>query len=157
MTLTGSTNTILDFSSGTGTTNTNVNLFFGSMTTGVAAALAANTTTLTISNWSGSAYGIGTTTDGGTFGDGQDRLLFTTDPGFTLGNPIAGINFTGFGQGMEVSFGTGPATMYEIVPVPEPATTALIGSVALCALIGYRERRRFSGVRTAAKKRAVLG
>ncbi len=38
--------------------------------------------------------------------------------------------------------------MYEIVPVPEPATTALIGAVALCALIGYRERRRFTGVRS---------
>ena len=32
----------------------------------------------------------------------------------------------------------------QIVPVTEPASTALIGSLALCALIGYRERRRFT-------------
>jgi hypothetical protein len=42
---------------------------------------------------------------------------------------------------------------YEIVPVPEPATTALIGAVALCGLIGYRERRRFTGLgKRAARK-----
>ena len=48
-----------------------------------------------------------------------------------------------------MAFGNG----FEIVPVPEPATTALIGSIALCALIGYRERRRFAGLgkRTARK------
>jgi hypothetical protein len=36
--------------------------------------------------------------------------------------------------------------------VPEPATTTLIGTIALCALFGYRERRRFAGFgkRTAA-------
>ena len=27
---------------------------------------------------------------------------------------------------------------FEIVPVPEPATTALLGAVALCALIRHR-------------------
>jgi hypothetical protein len=68
--------------------------------------------------------------------------LFNTDPGFGLGNAISSISFTGFGQGMEVTFGG----QYEIVPVPEPATTALVGSLALCALIGYRERRRIGGV-----------
>jgi hypothetical protein len=38
--------------------------------------------------------------------------------------------------------------------VPEPATTTLIGTIALCALFGYRERRRFAGFgkRTAARK-----
>ncbi|MEO6787785.1 MAG: PEP-CTERM sorting domain-containing protein, partial [Chthoniobacteraceae bacterium] len=82
----------------------------------------------------------------GTFGDTQDRLLFTSEPGFGVGNYIAGISFDGFGTGAtEVAFGSG---MYEIVPVPEPATTALIGAVALCGLIGYRERRRFAGIRS---------
>jgi hypothetical protein len=56
---------------------------------------------------------------------------------------IQGINFTGYAPGaQEVHFGG----EYEIVPVPEPATTALVGSLALCALIGYRERRRIGGV-----------
>jgi hypothetical protein len=155
MTLTNVTNTILDFSSGVGTTNTNVNLFFGSLNATTAANLFAGTTTLTINNWNGSNYGgqLGGTgtfgqemnagaTDSGFFGDGQDRLIFTSDPGFGLGNFIAGINFTGSGAGAtEVAFGNG---MYEIVPVPEPATSGLIGSIALCALIGYRERRRRS-------------
>ena len=89
--------------------------------------------------------------DSGEFGDGQNRLIFTTNPGFGLGNYIAGINFDGFGAGAtQVAFGD----HWEIVPVPEPATTALIGSIALCALIGYRERRRFTGLgkRMAARK-----
>jgi hypothetical protein len=165
MTLTNLTSTILDFSSGAGTANTNVSLFFGSMGGGTAGNLFNGTATLTINNWSGSQYGgaLGTpgafganvnpsAADSGTFGDGQDRLLFTSDPGFGLGNYIAGINFTGFGAGAtEVQFGT----MYEIVPVPEPATTALIGAVALCALIGYRERRRFAGLRKACGRKTA--
>ena len=137
MTLNGSA--ILDFSSGAGTTNTNVNLLFTSLTLGG---------TLTIDNWSGSAYAAGATADIGTFGDGQDRLIFTSDPGFTIGTAIAGINFTGFGSGMAVNFGAG---QFEIVPVPEPATATLLGFVALCALIGYRARRRTDRAGTASR------
>jgi autotransporter-associated beta strand protein len=128
----------LDFGAG----NTNVNMVFSSL------ALGGNT--LTINNWSpqtgGSYYAVGATQDTGALSDGQSRLLFNTDPGFTLGTTISSISFTGFGQGMEVTWNNGAGTQYEIVPVPEPATTALIGSVALCALIGYRERRRFVGI-----------
>ena len=158
MTLTA--NSIIDFSSDVTNThsNTNVNLLFSSLDggtgvqgntaglLGTALGLFNGTTTLTINNWAsgGNSYSIGTTADVSNFNDGQDRLIFNTDPGFTLGQAINGISFTGFGQGMEVQFGG----MYEIVPVPEPATTALIGSVALCALIGYRERRRFTGIRS---------
>ena len=69
---------------------------------------------------------------------------------FTGNGPAAGdsLRFTGYGAGMAVKWATGSGDQYEIVPVPEPATTALIGAVALCALIGYRERRRFTGIRS---------
>ena len=153
MTLTQSS--ILDFSSGGLNNNTNVHLFFGSLNggtgtqggiqTGTAADLFSGAKTLTINNWTGAGYGLGTVTDSTTFGNGSDRLIFNTDPGFIFGTLITGINFTGFGAGaIEVAFGS----QFEIVPVPEPATTALIGSIALCALIGYRERRRFAGIRS---------
>ncbi len=159
MTLT-SGNTILDFSSG-GAGNTNVNLFFSSLDGASASALFANGRTLTINGWIGQAYSTVNNTgvfgtnvdpaaaDSGNFNDGANRLLFTSDPGFGLGNFIQGISFNGTAGATEVKFGA----MFEIVPVPEPATTALIGSVALCALIGYRERRRF--VRRVTGRRTV--
>ena len=139
--LTLSANSALNF--GTGDTNV---FSFGSLDAATRSALVAGTTMLTISGWTGTLYNPAETSDHGPAS--QDRLLFTSDPGFGNGNTISGINFTGFGQGMQIDFGGG---QYEIVPVPEPATTALIGSVALCALIGYRERRRFTGKRLARK------
>ena len=120
-------------------------------------SLSFSTTKLNVYNWSGSAYGAGVA-DIGSLGDTQDRLLFTgtTSIGTSGDNRIeffsdGGTTSLGFGQ--EVAFGS----QFELVPitaVPEPATTALIGSIALCALIGYRERRRFTGFgkRTAARK-----
>ncbi len=125
---------ILDFGAGNGNAllfNGGANSFLG---------------TLQVWNWSGSVYNLGAN-DTGTFGDSQDRFLFTnavsgwdlTQISFFSGE---GIGF--LGNGAQVQFGT----QYEIVPVPEPATTALIGAVALCALIGYRERRRFFGIRS---------
>jgi hypothetical protein len=73
--------------------------------------------------------------------------LFTD---FTSSFSQSQISFNGTSGYAAIDFGS----TYEIVPVPEPATTALIGSIALCALIGYRERRRFTGLgkRTAARK-----
>ncbi len=131
-----SANSAVDF--GAGTTNT---LLFGVLDSTTAAALIAGTTTLTISGWTGSLFNPGDLAD--TRGDAtQDRLLFSTDPGFAPGVPIAGINFDGFGPGMAVQFGAG---QFEIVPVPEPASAALIGTVALCALLGHRSRRRTAG------------
>ena len=146
MTLTG--DNVIDFSSGTAG-NTNVNLFFTSLT-------STSGFTLQVKGYNGpdfaSQLGLGNlAADNTNFGNGTNRLIFTTDPGFGLGSFISGINFDGFGAGAtQVKFGSN----FEIVPVPEPATTALIGSIALCALIGYRERRRFTGFgkRTAARK-----
>ena len=120
-------------------------------------SLSFTASKLNVYNWSGSAYGAGVA-DGGNLTDGQDRLLFNANTIFT-GTSDSRIEFfsdggtTSLGFGQEVAFGS----QFELVPitaVPEPATTALIGSIALCALIGYRERRRFTGLgkRTAARK-----
>jgi hypothetical protein len=74
--------------------------------------------------------------------------LFTD---FTSSFSQSQISFNGTSGYAAIDFG---GTSYEIVPVPEPATTALIGSITLCALVGYRERRRFTGLgkRMAARK-----
>ena len=140
--------TTLDFSSGVGTLNTNVNLIFGALATASKNALTGTPTiSLAINNWNGPDYssqlGNPLATDSGTFGDSQDRLLFSSNPGFGNGVLIPGITFNGVGAGMQVQYGS----MFEIVPVPEPATTALLGSVALCALLGYRGRQRPTGIR----------
>jgi fibronectin-binding autotransporter adhesin len=139
--MTLSANSTLDFSNGPGTTNTGVNLFFGSLDAMTVAALQAGTMTLNIDNWtSPNYYNPGATADTGFFGDGQDRLLFTSDPGFGLGVAIPGITFNGGVLGQEVSFGG----MYEIVPVPEPTT--VLGAAGLLGFLGYRERRRVRGL-----------
>jgi autotransporter-associated beta strand protein len=100
---------------------------------------------LTIDNWTGTENTLGAT---GT----DDRLIFTGLASTFLGQfGPNDIIFTGHGPGYDaIQFGG----QFEIVPVPEPATTALIGSIALCALVGYRERRRFTGLgkRMAARK-----
>jgi autotransporter-associated beta strand protein len=143
LTLTGTS--ILDFGTGS---NGNTMTF---------SSLSFTGTKLNVYNWSGSAYGAGVA-DGGTFADTQDRLLFNADTIYS-GTSDSRIEFfsdsgiTSLGFGQEVAFGS----QFELVPitaVPEPATTALIGSIALCALIGYRERRRFTGFgkRMAARK-----
>jgi len=96
------------------------------------------------------SLGNASATDSGNFRDNTNRLIFGSDV-FGVGSYIPNISFDGFGVGAtEVAFGTG----FEIVPVPEPATTTLIGTIALCALFGYRERRRFTGFakRMAARK-----
>jgi autotransporter-associated beta strand protein len=129
MTLTA--NSILDFGAGGG----NDKFHF--------AGFVNTAGTLAITNWLGNDAGG---TDGA-----HDRLVFTglfTD--FTSSFSQSQISFNGTSGYAAIDFGS----TYEIVPVPEPATTALIGSIALCALIGYRERRRFTGLgkRTAARK-----
>jgi fibronectin-binding autotransporter adhesin len=133
--LTLSGNSTLDF----GTGNANILSFTG--TNNLAAYLSGGT--LTIKGWSGTYYDLSETSDHGPAS--QDRLLFTSNPGFASNTEISGISFFDdsgafIGNGLQISYSGG----FEIVPVPEPATTALIGAVALCALIGYRERRRFT-------------
>ena len=128
LTLSGSP--IVDF--GTGTTDklvfqrlvTNLNLLGG---------------TLQIWNWTGSVYAVGTMLDSND--PTQDRFLFNTDLGFGNGGPVPNVKFysdsgiTQIGDSSgQVQFGP----QFEIVPVPEPATTALLGTVALCALLGRR-------------------
>ncbi|MEO6741370.1 MAG: autotransporter-associated beta strand repeat-containing protein, partial [Chthoniobacteraceae bacterium] len=100
--------------------------------------------TLSIWNWTGTVYATGAIADSGDAT--QDRLLFNTD-GYGNGSTIAnvlfysdnGLNQLGNAAG-QVQFGT----QFEIVPVPEPTTAALLGSVALCALFGIRSRRRLA-------------
>ena len=131
-------------------------IFATNVTKGGAGALATAsknaltgtpTISLAINDWNGPDYssqlGNPLATDSGIFGNSQDRLLFTSTPGFGNGVLIPGITFNGVGAGMQVQYGS----MFEIVPVPEPATTALLGSVALCALLGYRGRQRSTGIR----------
>jgi hypothetical protein len=121
---------VLDFGSGGGNT-------FSFASVGTHTGGAGGGVTLAIVNWTSALSG----SDPGTGLAGtDDRLIFsgsssdftsvyaTNDVSFNGSAGYAAINLTGGG--------------YEIVPVPEPATTALIGSLALCALIGYRERHR---------------
>jgi autotransporter-associated beta strand protein len=138
--LTLSSNSTIDF--GTGDSN---KLAFDSL-------FSLGSTNITIAHWTGSQYSVGTgITD--LAGPTQDRLVFSNGFGttYTDGQTFSQITFTddlgnNLGIGQAISFGG--AGGFEIVPVPEPATTALIGAVALCALIGYRERRRFTGIRS---------
>jgi autotransporter-associated beta strand protein len=122
-------------------------LSFGSLDGSTKTALSSSPITLNIDNWTGSAYTIGTSSV--TLDPLQSSLIFSNDPGFTLGQVIPGVYFAGYGAGMAVTVQVaGGGTAYQIVPatvVPEPATAALLGSVALCALIGCRKRRRSPG------------
>lgn len=131
-TLTLSANSFLDFaSSGTGG-----NTFFFSGW----GAHTSGSTALTINNWNGTLNTLGMI-------GVDDRLIFNGNASaFMIDFGPADISFSGHAAGYAaISFNGG--TQFEIVPVPEPATTTLIGAVALCALIGYRERRRVSGLR----------
>jgi autotransporter-associated beta strand protein len=103
--------------------------------------------TLSILNWTGAAGEAGA--------DGtNDRLIFAGSNAARLAFLSAfnqsAIFFSGFGTGYNaIQFN---ANYFEIVPVPEPATTALVGALALCALIGCRERRRLGAAVARLKK-----
>ena len=141
MTLGSAASSTLNFNNVAGT------LSFGSLDGSTKTALSSSPITLNIDNWVGSAYTIGTSSV--TLDPSQSSFIFSNDPGFTLGQVIPGVYFAGYGPGMEVTVQVaGGGTAYQIVPatvVPEPATAALLGSVALCALIGCRKRRRSPG------------
>ena len=141
MTLGSAASSTLNFNNVAGT------LSFGSLDGSTKTALSSSPITLNIDNWVGSAYTIGTSSV--TLDPSQSSFIFSNDPGFTLGQVIPGVYFAGYGAGMAVTVQVaGGGTAYQIVPatvVPEPATAALLGSVALCALIGCRKRRRSPG------------
>ena len=120
--------------------NTGNTLGFGTIAPATVTALNTPTLTLSISNWNGIPYPLGS---GFSSADPTQSHFFigTSDLFGGTGNVIAGINFVGIGGGIQV-FNTG-SSQFEIVPVPEPATTVLFASVAVCALLGCRARRRF--------------
>lgn len=99
-------------------------------------AHTSGASTLTIANWNGNFGALGTDNT-------HDRLLFTgTASDFELQFGQNDIAFSGFGPGYDaIQFGG----QFEIVPVPEPSATALLGAMALVGFIGFRERRRLFG------------
>jgi autotransporter-associated beta strand protein len=96
----------LDF--GTGTTNS---LTF--------ASLAGSANGVNVANWTGSVYPLSATIDNGDLT--QDRLLFTTNPGFTANTVLSQFIFTNdagdlIGKGLQVS---GPFSTFTIVPTAD--------------------------------------
>ena len=80
-----------------------------------------------MNNWTGTEFATGN----------PDQFLVASagplDSGF-----LGQILFTGHGNGA-IAFNVGGG-LYEIVPVPEPAT--IFGAIGLVAFVGFRERRR---------------
>ena len=144
----GQTHTFASFSLNASSTvnfgagNTANTLGFGTLTPATIVALTSGASSiLTISNWTGSDYPFGSTTDSGN--PNQSHFYIGTTSLFGTGIQLAGVNFLGFSPGIEVF---NPAVgQYELVPVPEPTTAALLGTVALCAIIRGRARQRRRG------------
>jgi autotransporter-associated beta strand protein len=126
----------LDFGTGT---NGNTLLFAPAVT-------FANGSSLAIWNWSGGPYLLGQN-DSGSLGDAQDRLLFAGGSSGLSAAQLGQISFfsdagtTLLGTAQEVSFGGN----FEIVPVPEPSSAALLGAVGLVAFAHSRKRRAAGG------------
>ena len=94
------------------------------------------TSMLTITNWNGTAAALGIDAT-------DDRLIFTGNAAtFMTDFAQTDISFTGFGSGYAaIQFGG----QFEVVPVPEPSSTSLIGAAALLGLMAFRERHRMTG------------
>ncbi len=130
-------NSILDF--GLGDTNT---FLFGNLA-------IAGSATLSIYNWTGTGYALppeADTVENGHLAS-QDRLLFGQD---VSGQALSQISFysdnglTLIGSGAQIDFGSN----FEIVPVPEPSSMALLGAAGLLAFGSYRHRRRLARTRS---------
>jgi autotransporter-associated beta strand protein len=115
LTLTGSANSIIDFGD-YGSSGTR-SLTFGSF------SAIEWTGSLIITNWQGTVW----TPD-------NTHLFFTDSNGFTSGQLADQIVFAGIGTGAGFIEGG------ELVPVPEPKL--YVAALAICAAIGWRERKR---------------
>lgn len=113
----------LDFGGTTGST-----LFFAGLGTHTGGSL------LQITNWNST----------------NDRLLFAgLSSSFTTLFPQEQVSFNSVPGYAAIQFGT---THFEIVAVPEPSSTALIGAAGLLGLVGFRERRRWRRLTSAGKR-----
>lgn len=93
--------------------------------------------TLSIMNWAGTAFEASPL--GGTTGV-DDRLIFGGNKNdFISQFSQADVTFNDWTPGYAAIDIPGG---YEIVAVPEPSSTILLGSAGLLALLGYRDRRR---------------
>jgi hypothetical protein len=95
---------------------------------------------LNIVGWSGAAETLGS--------PATDRLIFTGDTiaynAFINSFGQNEISFNGVSGYQAIQFGNG--TQFEIVAVPEPSSTALLTTIGLVVLAGYRGRRRVIGI-----------
>ena len=115
-------------------TATGSHIDFGSGTVGILtfASFTANSNTLNIDNWTGTANTVGSAS--------TDRLIFDSDQSSNLNN----FWFTGYAPGAsEFSLGGG---YYEVVPtvVPEPSTyvAGILGFLVIASTQIKRCRRR---------------
>jgi hypothetical protein len=132
-TLTLSATSTLDFGAGSGS-----QLLFAGVGAHTGGAV------LNILNWSWNGGGANGNSDGD-----DDRLMFVGDDTARqdfLTNFANSISFGGVASFDAIQF---DANHFEIVAIPEPSSTAILGAAALIGLIGFRERRRLRRPRRA--------
>jgi autotransporter-associated beta strand protein len=138
MTLNGGTFAKGNFSEGTTgavgigalTLSAGSHIDFGTGTVGTLSFASLNPAgfTLTIDNWTGTAYQMGS--------GSTDRLIFDSDQSANLNNFV----FTGYAMGaMEFNLGGG---FFEVVAIPE-SSTWMIGALMLTLLAGEGLRRKW--------------
>jgi autotransporter-associated beta strand protein len=124
-----------------------------------AASLSYLSGTLSVFDWTGDPYLGGATLDPDTDLT-QDRLLFTFDPGFSLGTVIPDIAFYDIdgqfiGDGEEVEYEPGG---FEIVAVPEPSGLLLVASaIGIVLVLRSRPSKIRAESRKARTRRSAAG